>query len=147
MLAFVSCHWQPLQTKRQENTSHQLQLQGFYYEWQHDTQTSSYEVFCLYQNGVLHHRDVFVSDISKVGPIIQHIDSPNWPDSWGVYTLKANDIFIDRWYLGEGSPSGITKGKIINDSTFMLIDYRKKIDTFHFKAFLPKPDSTNQFIK
>ena len=57
---------------------------------------------------------------------------------------------------GIGAPMYMKIGKIINDTTFQLVrefaSYHKKdsrvIDeTYHFKQFSPKPDSTNVFIK
>lgn len=83
---------------------------------------------------------------------------------WGVFNVTGSEIIIERWVTASGSgtyPTKILKGTIINDTTIHFhtligahpVNYnsKKKVldidETYHFRQFSPKPDSTNTFIK
>lgn len=71
--------------------------------------------------------------------------------------MENSVIKIEQWYPGVGGPHPvrIKTGTVLNDTTFRLTEStnqkgrdRKTIDqTYHFRQFGPKPDSTNRFIK
>jgi hypothetical protein len=78
---------------------------------------------------------------------------------WGVFKIAEKDIFFERWYFAAGGKktSFVNSGKILNDTTFHITEsYRMqggnktevsaKDEVYHFKAFSPKPDSTNTFV-
>ena len=79
--------------------------------------------------------------------------------SWGVFAIEDKSIKIERWYPSEPPLNAyIEEGEILNDTTFIIKEiYRQKNnkkketktrnETYHFKAFSPKPDSANNFVK
>jgi hypothetical protein len=83
---------------------------------------------------------------------------------WGVFSIQGSDLEIQRWVFSSGGGKYATQkvfGKILNDSTIHIYEQernnptqygknkkREKIDeTYHFRRFSPKPDSSNIFIK
>ena len=77
---------------------------------------------------------------------------------WGTFQINKDSIVFERWYPAEVSKSYYRSGKILNDTTFVITEsyrlrngkkkeWREKNEVYHFKAFSPKPDSTNRFIK
>jgi hypothetical protein len=77
--------------------------------------------------------------------------------AWGLYRINEDSISYEKWYYSGGPPkiTYIRKGKILNDSTFIITsserpngDERTELnEVYRFKKFHPKPDSTNDFIK
>jgi hypothetical protein len=78
--------------------------------------------------------------------------------NWEVFNVSGTLITMEHWNSSLGSRSErtiIEKGTITNDKSFGITakyDRKgKKIDssteTYIFKQFSPKPDSTNNFIK
>lgn len=84
--------------------------------------------------------------------------------SWGVFSVNDFRIIIQRWQeasAGGAHPTRTIEGTILNDTTIHFHNLigahpnnkrsKKKIkaidETYHFRQFSPKPDSTNVFIK
>jgi hypothetical protein len=84
--------------------------------------------------------------------------------NWGVFHIIGSEIEIESWVFSSGGgdyPTRILKGEIKNDSTIhfhtklesvpLQANRKKKTfsidETYHFRQFSPKPDSTNKFIK
>lgn len=76
---------------------------------------------------------------------------------WGAFRIYDKKIEFEKWEPSSGGPmkTVIRQGDILNDTTFVI---RKRInnydgktylvqDTFRFRQFSPKPDSTNRFVK
>jgi hypothetical protein len=83
---------------------------------------------------------------------------------WGVFKITDSEIVIERWVTASGGgtyPTQMLIGVIKNDTTIHFhtlvgahpVNYnsKKKVlqidETYHFRPFSPKPDSTNTFIK
>ena len=77
---------------------------------------------------------------------------------WGLFNIEDNTIKIEHWLPAQGGyPTLLRTGEILNDTTFVLTESimrgkngatPKDINqTFYFKHFDIKPDSTNSFIK
>jgi hypothetical protein len=77
---------------------------------------------------------------------------------WAVFKIDGSSIEIERILLEESIPRNRFYGTILNDTTFVLTETylikrgKKKSkfdlnDTFHFREFYPKLDSTTKFIK
>jgi hypothetical protein len=78
---------------------------------------------------------------------------------WGVFKVEGINIKFERWYPSERPYKAyVGEGKIINDTTFVITesyrmqkgaktDIQPKNETYYFKQFSPKPDSTNEFVK
>jgi hypothetical protein len=76
---------------------------------------------------------------------------------WGVFQIDSNLIKFEMWYPSDDDSHLITRtnsGEILNDTTFHISKawesdgdvYNNIDDTYHFKQFSPKPDSTCPFI-
>ena len=75
---------------------------------------------------------------------------------WGVFKVNSDEIEIETWTSSNGGAlkTVVERGAIIDEETFVITsfhnNYNEKTsvrnDTFHFKQFSPKPDSTNRFI-
>ncbi len=80
--------------------------------------------------------------------------------SWGVFNIEGNTIKFEKWYFYGGRHYGafISEGKILNDTTFHLTEFyrltrkgkkkecRELDETYYFKQFSPKSDSTNVYV-
>lgn len=76
---------------------------------------------------------------------------------WGIYNIESSNIKLEKWYpsSGGGMPVYLHTGTILNDTTFVITksvrtktgEEKELNETYHFKQFSPKPDSTNTFIK
>ena len=135
------------------------------------------DAFFLYQNGIYYNfSHGSYNPNLKISENIRQLDSEviyrvkrekdfiNSQPNWGVFNVSGNDIKIERWVFSSGGgkyPTQKVLGKIINDSTIHFYEQEQnnptqygknkkweKIDeTYHFRQFNPKPDSTNSFIK
>lgn len=75
---------------------------------------------------------------------------------WGVFNVSGERISFERWYPSEKPHKAFVRsGIILNDSTFVI---KKSIhsatgveklvnETYYFREFTHKPDSTNSFIE
>lgn len=147
---------------RQEYKGHELNIDGFYYQYSHSNKnTEYYSIYFLYRNGIIIYfttaskstLDDMPSFIEKHFNLIQKNK-----DCYGIFLIEDSSIKFEKWYpanLGQGLPVYIREGKILNDTTFHItVSYRpdgserrEKDEVYHFKQFSPKPDSTNNFIK
>jgi hypothetical protein len=142
-----------LSLDRQNYHGNELLLNGIFYEESSNDKDIYYQRYAFYKNGII--RDL-LSSTDK--------DSKQFPDGnhkteWGVFQIIGNEIKFERWYPSSGGPlhAYIRSGIILNDTTFLITEsYRmqkgiktevkKKNETYHFRKFSPKPDSTNRFI-
>lgn len=132
----------------------QLRLGGYYIR-------DSHWVLFFYRNGiVIDSRIESTNQIEFQNELINgtfYSKISNDKSNWGLFKVSNNEIELEVLNaLSQVSckvPT-IYQGKILDDSTIFflkikhsngeLIEYRN--DTFHFKQFSPKPDSTNSFI-
>ena len=151
-----------LSIQRTNYTGNQLRIDGYYYEMLNNSYFSSY---CFYENGTLIAPGGVFATISEMDNYIikEFISSQNYKNyksNWGVFKIENSNIKFEKWYpsSGGGLPAYVREGNIINDTTFVIsVSYRMKKgkktevkarnETYHFKQFSPKPDSTNNFIK
>lgn len=138
-----------------------IRLDGYYYLMS-STSNSFNDTYFFYRDGtVLSCRGtpvgespfLFMERLLK-DPNISN-DLQKYKSGWGVFRIEDNNIAIDRWYAQEGIlPAGLLEGIVLNDTTFQITsltrvktgEVREKNDLYHFRAFSPKPDSTNVFI-
>lgn len=100
--------------------------------------------------------------VKKRAEIIS-LNADKRPD-WGIFFTEHSAIIIENWEHSAGGgayPTKILSGIVVNDTTIhfdkIIGAYpnnkgsKKKIksidETYHFREFSPKPDSTNVFIK
>lgn len=139
-----------------EYTGNQLRTDGYYYEkWDNKI----YSISFFYNNGVF--LDIGGrQEENEVDNYISIVAKDKLPQGfWGAFLSTANKITIEKFV---GSDKGYEvyryEGEIINEDSFILressrIKQGQKTDTrdinrtYYFRAFSPKPDSTNNFIK
>jgi len=150
-----------LSTNKEPYTGNQLRIDGYYYEL---VDGVMHGIYCLYDNGVIHHLGDGIK-FSEINQFEQTITTTEFIEkirkikySWGVFKVEGNQIKFERWYPSEPPYKAYVRaGEILNDTTFIITEsYRmhkgKKTEvkdrneTYHFKQFSPKPDSTNNFI-
>ena len=76
--------------------------------------------------------------------------------SWGLFEVIGQQIKFERWYPSSGGPLPVfvRRGKIINDTTFIITETYKSDGTernivnesYHFRKFSNKPSNNNPFI-
>lgn len=139
-----------------------IKLNGYFYKIADDKLTIN--AIFIYRNGVIF--DCFdnpaknLIDLDSIilnENILQTSEDKKNKLTWGIFNLKNNLISCEQWFPSSGGPMPvyIRKGKILNDSTFNFTSIekqngknKKKIDeTYHFRTFSPKLDSTNKWIK
>jgi hypothetical protein len=136
----------------------ELRTDGFYYNiWGTDKNCSA---FFLYRNGVATY-PYSVGTIEECeaaflnGQFLQDIKSDK--STWGLFAVNGKTIKLEflRAYGAPHRYSMTDFGKILNDTTISI--YKTELqdgstvddpgETYHFKLFLQKPDSTNKWIK
>ena len=146
---------------RTEYLGNELKINGYYINTMNDDGVIS--AYFFYQDGV-----VLSSGGSPEEMTIEEIEniwlSDEYDDFikktkylWGVFNIADEYIEFETWESGNGSAlkTVIRSGDILNDTTFVLTilynNYNDNTiilnDTFQFKQFSPKPDSTNLFIQ
>lgn len=139
----------------------QLRIDGYYYM---SNPNSSYVVYIFYGNGTVLSAGSFIS--SNLPKVEETLQDPAWISAnkeykydYGRFLIEGDSIRFERWYPGSPPlPAYVRAGNILNDTTFVVKEvYRMKNgekteeesgrnETYHFKQFSPKPDSTNQFV-
>lgn len=138
-------------------TNDQLRIDGYYYTQIRDI----YIIYFLYRDGILASGGhVFENELNEYEEMYR--DGSFWNAKkdkklyWGLFNIDSDKIMIEKWYpsSGGGMPAYLSIGEIQNDTTFVITKaIRPKTDetlvlneVFHFRAFAPKPDSTNNVI-
>jgi hypothetical protein len=163
VFVFMSCEFlrgkdDELSIQKKPYDGNELRLDGYYY----DNYIDDYiQIYFFYRNGViLDGGNKRVSELNereeefKNGTFYSNVSS--FKLMWGVFNIDGDSIEFEHWYPTEGPfPAYIRSGKILNDTTFHITGCRRsdgsersdKDEMYHFKHLVPKPDSTNNFIK
>lgn len=145
----------------QEIPAGKLRLDGYYRIGEMDDPSAYVGSVFLYQNGVTLTLGAFLKregaqreNLMRDTAIVNK--ARRLKTSWGVVNTTGDSIKLEVWSnLNGGDFTYIRKGRILNDTTF-LIDQTKNLNdgtisdtdvVFHFVRFMPKPDSTNRFIQ
>lgn len=168
-MAFVQCR-KVLQCEKSENLTfsknpyigNHLRLDGYYYA---SRLTNHLDPLILYRNGIVTGFNVYVVDHNEINDFETKLSNGEYYNyllsqkyNWGLYKIDSNIIECETFQTDGGLSRcwyPITYfGTILNDTTLSFnrvytsegefLFYAK--DTFHFKQFTPKPDSTNPFI-
>jgi len=159
-LLFVSCIKDKytddsFKLNKNEYFGKQLKIDGYYYSSVENEDYFSLYVF--YRNGVVlipgvsDNPDEYLDGFTSGSGI-------NNKDSWGLFLIENNTIQIEYYEpkMIEGMAAYLKTGEIINDTTFVITEVKRSKDgsermtineTYQYKQFIPKPDSTNKFIK
>ena len=140
-------------------TGNQLRIDGYYYQL---VDGVLYHVNCFYSNGVLQHLGGYkMSDIKEYERIFTTKEFNEKGKKsrffWGAFKIEGSQIRFEKWYPSEVPKAYVRAGNILNDTTFIITEiYRMKDgkktevraenETYHFRQFSPKPDSTNAFV-
>jgi len=152
-----------LSIAREPYIGNQLRIDGYYYQ---ENDGKFYTMHCFYRNGIVLYLGggFSLSQIIELENRIQdgsfYNDAKKLKTYWGVFKIENSNIKFERWYpsSGGGLPTYVREGNILNDTTFVITEsYRMKKgkkteaetrnESYYFKAFSPKPDSTNTFIE
>ncbi|MCC6185882.1 MAG: hypothetical protein IT256_01885 [Chitinophagaceae bacterium] len=154
------CKDEPLSLQKTDHNG-SLRIDGFYYG---DSSIAyqgivSVDLIFFYRNGVIHApgapeylkmKDYVMQTLNNPQNSVQYL--------WGLFKHSSDNIEIEKWLPRQcGYWVEYRSGKVLNDTTFELT-YQKQSykgekssgsinQIYHFRAFSPKPDSTNNFIK
>jgi len=148
--------------RKQERTilttavTNSLKIKGYFYSPYED----GYCAFFLFENGNYFDEGALlaISDLNELDSIIaiaeQSQHTKNLYYRWGIYRVEGSTILINRWLPGVGGPypSQLLKGEIVNQKTIVIAGLTEngttnRTDTFRFRQFSPKPDSTTHFLE
>lgn len=149
-----------LSIQKMPYTGNQLRTDGYYYRSIDDYLT----VYFLYNDGTILYGSTFLAN-----ELIKHeleYKTNEWQSivkkskyRWGLFEIEGNTIKFERWYPSQPPLKAyVREGVILNDTTFKInqfyriqngnqTDLENIDETYHFKSFSPKPDSTNSFVQ
>jgi hypothetical protein len=136
------------------NNSNLLKLSGYYYYEYPGSNETLKEVYFFYNDGQLISCGVFSgNDFSEIENYLvtdrfkSQLQSNK--DMHGLYLIENNQLTMENWVANEsGYLVNRKEGVIVNDSSFNItIESKKNVSyLYKFRAYTPKPDSTNKFI-
>jgi hypothetical protein len=143
-------------------TGNQLRIDGYYYLFDSQSNTITATYF-FYEDGTALHGGGWPYENQFEG-LESNFSAENWQEKikenklkWGVFQIEGDEISFERWYPSSGGPTPayIRSGEILNDTTFVITksvrpktgEEKELNEVYHFRAFSPKPDSTNSFIE
>lgn len=151
---------EPFTLKKSDYYGEEIRINGYFYNYYLSGQDSVVRLLILYHNGISI-RTVTYESLTKFeemfmsGEFSRSISDVSF--LWGLFSVEDDSIIIEHYYPQGGirSYTYFRSGRIINDTTFCLTSFTRPdgselelIDeTYHFKYFSPKPDSTTNFIK
>lgn len=152
----------PLSLERQDYGGMEINLEGYWWKWVEGSLEPRIFVLFLYDNGIVLSglsfsiNDIEEKEASYSTQMFRDLTLRSKTD-WGVFQVDNEDIDIEMWVSSNNGPlkTLVRSGEILDNETFlitsMLNNYSGETtarnDTFYFKEFSPKPDSTNPFIK
>ena len=142
----------------------ELRMDGYYYRYL-DCESNKYiAACCFYRNGIVLHMGGGALSLKEADEYVKQfmerdVNSNYERSNWGLFVVDNQTIKFELYYPQEYFTrwTGIMEGVILNDTTFRITsfydlsnDERYTVnDTFYFRQFSPKPDSTvaNKWIK
>jgi uncharacterized protein YqgQ len=150
----------PFALKKQMYNGTNLRIDGYYYQ---EKDGYYYVSHFFYKSGIIlylggrydnNELKTMENEIAS-GQFTQKLKDNKY--CWGLFCIDERNIQIERYYNTDdlSKKSFIRSGEILNDTTFSITKVirsdgeseRSVNETYHFKQFSPKPDSTNIFIK
>lgn len=138
----------------------ELRIDGYYYYSWDDQGITQYSIVVFYRDGTMLRPTIASDKNGSLAEIESEINTGNLyasnserKSSWGVYNVLNDSIATSKWFpvfLG-GHQTALSGGNIINDSTFEITSHENfkgglSPETYYFRQFSPKPDSTNSFL-
>ena len=151
-----------LSIKKVPYTSFELRTDGYYY--QNFGSNTIHDISFFYNDGVILNIGGGEQTFTEAEEYIksQFINNQSYKNSkigWGVFIIKSNKIFFERWYPSQKPYKAyVREGLILNDTTFIITEFYRihggqktgvesRNETYYFKQFSPKPDSINTFVQ
>ena len=145
-------------------TGNELRMDGYYYRYYDCGGNNCIAAYCFYRNGVLLDMGGAALSLEEADEEIKQfikrdINSNYERLNWGLFVIDNQTIKFELYYPQEYFTkwTGIMEGVILNDTTFRITsfydpsnDERYTVnDTYYFRQFSLKPDSTvaNKWIK
>lgn len=141
----------------------ELRIDGYYY-YQYDVNENEKYTIVLffYRNGVVFTANTFTTEnfdiIEKFYLDGEHESFIKDRDVWSTFKVNKDTLIYETW-----EPPRVSIGptpikhycEIINDTTYRVYkrkhysesEFEEVSETYHFRKFDHKPDSTNNFIK
>lgn len=139
----------------------ELRMDGYFYHQytapagRHSSgEITGHDIYFFYRNGVVR----YVGSLES----LDSLTNEKFMDGtaryeWGLFQVDGDRIAFERWYPPSKTytVAEIRSGRILNDTTFVITALQRsngenltqREETYHFRPFSPKPDSTNRFIK
>jgi hypothetical protein len=147
--------------QKKPNRKIDIRLDGYWWYWL-DDRRQAVNTYFFYGDGVtLYGRLIEIQNLKleesyfNTGQFKQLAQKSKI--GWGLFETESNKIKYETWEpsSGGGLSTVIRSGEILDKETFiitsLLSNYDNKTyarrDTYHFQYLMPKPDSTNTFIK
>lgn len=148
-----------LTLQRTNYTGNELRIDGYYYGvWS----GGFYDLRVLYSNGTVKNIGA-PSGVTTISGIDNHVSAMTTTimggkTGWGVFIINGSSIKLEEWRPDNTKLVAITReGSILNDTTFKFTQVYRLVsgvktgvsaldETFYFRQYSPKPDSTNQYI-
>lgn len=141
-------------------TGNELRTDGYYYYTTNGDYFRSITFF--YKNGIAFRPIGDAHSLQEVDEYVinELIGENRYHDvqwSWELYNIENDRILINYWVPPRPHQCFFEEGTILNDTTFIIQRYYRMEngemtdegdvnETFHFRQFSSKPDSTNIFI-
>lgn len=136
----------------------ELKINGYYFK--ESINPSRREIFFFYRNGVMLYGELVTTEElaakeEKFSDGTYYSMAKDVLSHWGNFKISGSAFSFEKWYPSSNRwVAYVNEGVILNDSTIYInrsyrcdgSESRTEDDTFHFKKFGPKPDSTNQFV-
>lgn len=140
-----------------------LMLSGYYdHTYKINNDSLHHEIIFLYTNGVVLFASSAESRLSERESEFRngkyHDAVKNSKNDWGPFKINDGILEFQRWFPAENAPVHFYTCKILNNQSFEIYQTgymvrgkknqtRNISEVYTFKAFAPKPDSTNQYVK
>jgi len=148
-----------LSMQREDFTGNELRMDGYYYCQKENVPDPTTSCIFMYRNGTIlsayGHSTLDLDVVEKeIVDNYYNFGKDKW--DWGVFIITNNRIEYEQWIVpSESISTRKSTGNIENDTTFYITEqyfsYNKKKysvnEVWHFKHFVNKPDSTNNYIK
>ena len=149
ILILYSCKDENFSFQKIPYTGDELRTNGYYFTYYHTLGKDYTIINFLFRDGTIMSAGSFENlDFNVVEQkLVERYELIRKNKiGWGVFQVIEDKIIFESWSTnsgGGGLPVYKWSAKIENDTTFLRYDSNQ---TWHFKQFSPKPDSTNRFI-
>jgi len=130
-----------------------LRTDGYYFSPYPASTGMLHDIYFFYRNGTVRYVGTFerlesISHSDFLDGMARH--------QWGLFQVDGDQIAFERWYPPSKTytKAFVRSGRILDDTTFVITESwrsgggeeREKDETYRFRPFGPKPDSTSRFL-